>query len=323
MRLICPNCGAQYEVDASVIPDGGRDVQCSGCGHNWFQSGPDAAQPLPPDESPEAWDVSSDDSDLIGWSEADDAPAQDEAAEAEAPAEDVTEADEPPPAAEAGPEEDLSSVLAAMIADQPDSLAASVPGDYFEDSDYDDTLTPAPAAGTTPRKPVDDSMLAILREEAEREAAHRRAEGLSEMQSQPELGLEEASRKPDPAPEDEEIFFDLDDEAAPDAPKGRERLPDVEEINSTLASASDRSTLSTPFGVQPDTGSAGGFRGGFVSVVLIAAIAAATYAFAPRLVQMAPALEAPLTAYVKAVDTGRIKLDQSMQNILENLAKTE
>ncbi|SFJ83960.1 zinc-ribbon domain-containing protein [Celeribacter neptunius] len=37
MRLICPNCGAQYEVDARVIPDAGRDVQCSNCGHTWFQ----------------------------------------------------------------------------------------------------------------------------------------------------------------------------------------------------------------------------------------------------------------------------------------------
>lgn len=37
MRLICPNCGAQYEVDDSVIPENGRDVQCSNCGHTWFQ----------------------------------------------------------------------------------------------------------------------------------------------------------------------------------------------------------------------------------------------------------------------------------------------
>ena len=37
MRLICPNCGAQYEVDDAVIPDQGRDVQCSNCGHTWFQ----------------------------------------------------------------------------------------------------------------------------------------------------------------------------------------------------------------------------------------------------------------------------------------------
>jgi predicted Zn finger-like uncharacterized protein len=37
MRLICPNCGAQYEVDTSMIPDEGRDVQCSACGHTWYQ----------------------------------------------------------------------------------------------------------------------------------------------------------------------------------------------------------------------------------------------------------------------------------------------
>lgn len=37
MRLICPNCGAQYEVDDSVIPENGRDVQCSNCGHTWYQ----------------------------------------------------------------------------------------------------------------------------------------------------------------------------------------------------------------------------------------------------------------------------------------------
>lgn len=37
MRLICPNCGAQYEVEDNVIPDDGRDVQCSNCGHTWFQ----------------------------------------------------------------------------------------------------------------------------------------------------------------------------------------------------------------------------------------------------------------------------------------------
>lgn len=37
MRLICPNCSAQYEVDGSMIPDDGRDVQCSNCGHTWFE----------------------------------------------------------------------------------------------------------------------------------------------------------------------------------------------------------------------------------------------------------------------------------------------
>jgi predicted Zn finger-like uncharacterized protein len=37
MRLTCPNCAAQYEVDEKVIPQIGRDVQCSACGHTWYQ----------------------------------------------------------------------------------------------------------------------------------------------------------------------------------------------------------------------------------------------------------------------------------------------
>jgi predicted Zn finger-like uncharacterized protein len=41
MRLQCPNCDAEYEVDTSAIPFEGRDVQCSNCGHGWFQSHPD------------------------------------------------------------------------------------------------------------------------------------------------------------------------------------------------------------------------------------------------------------------------------------------
>ena len=42
MRLTCPNCGAQYEVPDEVIPSAGRDVQCSNCGHTWFQAHPDS-----------------------------------------------------------------------------------------------------------------------------------------------------------------------------------------------------------------------------------------------------------------------------------------
>jgi len=38
MRLICPNCGAKYEVADDAIPPGGREVQCSNCAETWFQS---------------------------------------------------------------------------------------------------------------------------------------------------------------------------------------------------------------------------------------------------------------------------------------------
>lgn len=43
MRLICPNCDAQYEVPDEVMPTDGRDVQCSNCGQTWFQHHPDNA----------------------------------------------------------------------------------------------------------------------------------------------------------------------------------------------------------------------------------------------------------------------------------------
>lgn len=49
MRLVCPNCGAQYEVPDDVIPQAGRDVQCSNCGDTWFQNHPDNDQGLAED----------------------------------------------------------------------------------------------------------------------------------------------------------------------------------------------------------------------------------------------------------------------------------
>jgi predicted Zn finger-like uncharacterized protein len=39
MRLICPDCAAQYDVADDAIPAGGRDVQCSNCNYTWFQTG--------------------------------------------------------------------------------------------------------------------------------------------------------------------------------------------------------------------------------------------------------------------------------------------
>ena len=42
MRLVCPNCGARYEVPEENIPASGRDVQCSACYTTWFQTHPDA-----------------------------------------------------------------------------------------------------------------------------------------------------------------------------------------------------------------------------------------------------------------------------------------
>ena len=38
MRLVCPNCKANYEVPLHAVPIGGREVKCASCGHSWFQT---------------------------------------------------------------------------------------------------------------------------------------------------------------------------------------------------------------------------------------------------------------------------------------------
>ncbi|WP_232222606.1 zinc-ribbon domain-containing protein, partial [Paracoccus sphaerophysae] len=42
MRLVCPRCGAQYEIDDTSVPAEGRDVECSACDHVWRATRPDA-----------------------------------------------------------------------------------------------------------------------------------------------------------------------------------------------------------------------------------------------------------------------------------------
>ncbi len=50
MRLTCPNCAARYEIDGALIPARGRDMQCSACGHTWFERA-QATQDAPPPTS--------------------------------------------------------------------------------------------------------------------------------------------------------------------------------------------------------------------------------------------------------------------------------
>lgn len=55
MRITCPNCLAQYDIDDTLLPEGGREVQCSACDHIWFQtpSRPKAASARAIEPAPE------------------------------------------------------------------------------------------------------------------------------------------------------------------------------------------------------------------------------------------------------------------------------
>ena len=296
MRLVCPNCEAKYEVPDDAIPDTGRDVQCANCGHAWFQmrARPVVAAPEPPpappvaqpavDEPPAKPEVAP--------------PAADPAPEAvvETPAESIAE---PEPAPEAP----------AIVADE--APADASPADAApSDADADPDLAPEPDVEPEADRPayaVDESVLAILREEAEREANARRAEARA-LETQTDLGLDAAPPAPQPATAEEPA---ADDRPAP----RRDLLPDVEEINSTLRPSETGQEDGVDGAASPvPVRSSGGFRGGFLTVMVAAIVAAAVYLAAPQIGSVVPALEGPLQAYVGQIDGLRLALDGLMRS---------
>ncbi|MDI3336468.1 zinc-ribbon domain-containing protein [Defluviimonas aestuarii] len=299
MRLICPSCGAQYEVDDSVIPETGRDVQCSNCGHAWFQQ---SALKLT-------------------------TPAPVKIAEP-APQEPVAKAPSAPPPVE----EDVAAPETATEPDdtpsavEDDETTADTPEAAADDEVAADTAEemPVPSApeGELRRRTLDDAVRGVLQEEAERETRARKSESAA-LETQPDLGLAVAAATAAAAPEpvrdrvvrvrgDED---DLDDDALTSRASRRELLPDIEEINSTLRATSERgdeaAARDAPEAMAVRQRS--GFRRGFSLAVLIAALALALYVLAPTLAQSVPSLEPALAAYVEAVNAARIWLDGQMQ----------
>ena len=381
MRLICPNCGAQYEVPQSVIPETGRDVQCSGCGHTWFQIHPDMA-PAAQDAAaqPNLWNDADDD--LA------DQPATAETAFADAPA--------PQPAAPQPADHNLQDDTPQDHAPQNDaqhdnSAADERAADEWEGfpSDpgtSDANLTDAPEPGhdlrpdpedpvarlpevaeddyeedpasdlPPPRRSLDTSIADLLREEAEREARARAAERGPALETQPELGLDDAPaspptpdttlrQHPDPAQPQPQpvkpqrtqttprIAADEDrSNTAAMAESRRDLLPDIEEINSSLRHSSDRRNSDRRPARAHDhdaahdprdvaTENRRGFSLGFSLTLLIAAVLLALYVFAPALAEAVPALTPAVDGYVAAVDQLRLMLDAQVQNLSRWLAE--
>jgi len=273
MRLICPNCGAQYEVPDEVIPEDGRDVQCSNCGDTWFQSHPDHPHTAEPDE-----------------------PAE--------PGETVAVAD--------------ADVAADEDEDTPDWVEV--------DDDEAEDLTATPAEDTPSRRELDPDVASVLREEASREKQARAAEK-GWLETQPDLGLDgahddsdrrshqakarmarlrgAATPQDDPA-EDEDI----------DPATRRGLLPDIDDINSTIASAQPaaKEDLSARDGskVAAPERSTGGFRRGLRLAVMLAIIATAAYIFSPVIAETIPATAEPLIAYVETVNGWRAQLNEAV-----------
>ncbi|MEJ6709422.1 MAG: zinc-ribbon domain-containing protein [Amylibacter sp.] len=137
MRIVCPRCVAQYEVDESSIPQTGREVQCANCENIWFQ---DYIEMLPTSVDEDIDAIGDEDrsvfDDLDGKSDSNFYPNRGAGVDDDDPeASNDDEADEPT---------DLTS----------DDL------DYDFDEDYDAPATNIPVA------PVDPDVLDVLRSEA-------------------------------------------------------------------------------------------------------------------------------------------------------------
>jgi hypothetical protein len=250
-----------------MIPDEGRDVQCSNCGHTWFELPPSDFEEFSQDEFEMADDTA----------EAAPDPA-DEFIEARETASDQDADDE-----DASTKEDLSRALPP------------------EADDFFDDIT----GGARPKPATDPDALDILREEADREMAQRRAPPSDVFESQGDLDLDVRSKVvPTRALRARQAHLDIDsDEPSTrqetsrltdddyEEPR-RDLLPDIDEINSTLKSTRRRSDAI------PEEPNRGGFRFGFALMLLAAIALVLAYVFAPILVKLLPGLEPTLVKYV-------------------------
>ena len=282
MRLTCRNCDAQYEVDDAAIPPKGRDVQCSGCGHAWFQMRVDAVPQLRPEVSA--------------------------------------------PVDPAGPDP-----AAAMWSDPgvhtKDDPARTEP---LTDEGPPPVLPEAQEDAALRRRGLDDTVLEVLREEAAREAAVRRAEAPPPIEVQTDLGL---APPPPPLPPSvlaarqsfadflvspDELTLEEDTQARPASRS--ELFPDVEEINSTLRASSEPRGDESEAGTETHVGAdRRGFRTGFLMIILIAVLSWLVYAMAPQIVAAVPASESAMQAYVEGVDLARLSVDAALQSAIRSL----
>jgi predicted Zn finger-like uncharacterized protein len=300
MRLICPNCAAQYEVDDSVIPEAGRDVQCSNCGHTWWQrrveeavGAEPAAEALAPGAEAEGAHAEA------RWPEEDTlpgpAPGQEMPAWPEAPDEHAAEAAGAQPTWPEAP---------------PETVTAPAP---------QPPIPPQPHLHA-PQRTLDEAVLDVLRQEAERESKARKTEGGAAVETQPDLGLGQAAgdaRIEEAARERVEMMQGLeageaeDESGRPERRIRRSKLPDVEEINSTLAGQQMAEAAAGRAVPAAAGGRRSGFRAGFTLMILIAIAIGAIYSYADRIVAAAPGTAPAMKVFVTTIDSVRVWLDKA------------
>lgn len=296
MRLICPNCDAQYEVSDEAIPPGGRDVQCSNCQLSWFQT----EKPVVPGR---------DTSKLI-------TPRHPEPTEEAVTSEDeVPQADTPPRQDKAAPEPEVTAEAPESEPEEAEPAAA----------------TPEPEPAPQPqRRPLDDAVANILREEASLSAAPAAAPA-SAIAKPPQT---EAARSPTPVTIDatrqriaqmtaEEGGTRTAAQAKPAATSNASAdeahlrtVPSINEINATLRARARANDTSGMTEVEKEEAvQRKGFRRGFFMVLTIFAILLLPYAFAELITENLPQTTDIMSSYVMMVDQLRVSLNQMVSRL--------
>ncbi|MDA5558342.1 zinc-ribbon domain-containing protein [Shimia sp. MMG029] len=342
MRLTCPNCGAQYEVPDDVIPTDGRDVQCSNCGNTWFQLPADLSSELqepeePTNESPALQE------ERAAEPQAEEVAATDDFIEVEPPELTIAEdtADREDTSEQDSDDVDLGGTDWDLETEDPwmpahgDTAAtnetyeeeelsdtpAAAPGAIAQTSGgNDDTVSPDDTNGPR-RRGLDDSVADILREEAAFESQARAAEEPQSLETQAEFALPEAETSAyDPVEERLDRLRGQDEKRANAASltdirsTRRDLLPDIEEINSTLRSASDKPKRKADPRKAEEAGArrSRGFRLGFVAVLLIAAASIFVYSSHDRLSAQYPVAAPYIESFMTSSNQARIWLDEKM-----------
>lgn len=327
MRLICPNCAAQYEVDEGVIPESGRDVQCANCGDTWFQERrPSLRLPVP--------------------------PQVDETDETDATDELETGSDQDQgPGADHQPAEDFKTDDADS--DTPDAADDTVSAADDPDDEAEETPQHPPIA----QAKVDPSVLDILRSEAQREATAREAETsetnmpASDAKTTADSDKRRIHFTPDPTVDldgnsnisaglDFDENGDADDEdddpgIAPEQledvrvmpipprqarPESAARtLPDIDELNSSLRSSHDkaRGQDGTPAAKARarDRKNVSSRIGFYLAVILVLLLVIA-YILATQIGAAVPAAQPYLDTYVNLINSLRLGLAEGYSNLL-------
>ena len=280
MRLICPNCSAQYEVPADVIPAEGRDVQCSNCQETWFQTHPDT--------EPQT-DVTQTLKEHFAQTEPEAAPIPEQS-------DAVSETDP------------IDYEFERALDQELDTIA---------EDDPDIALAPAITHERSKRE-IDPSVADILREEAQREREQRAAETF-EHQDEFALDADEPTSDPQPEKSGyiDPKLDDLDEmykDTASDAPASRrDLLPDIEEINSTLRRDKKSANREEPE-TQAQRNASG--RRGFRAAIILLLLAVAVYAYADLITSNVPQLVPYLDAYVAQIDQWRAALTDQTSGFL-------